>query len=332
MDAVSLTISLITLCRELYTAIQSIKNAREDIKAFSEELAALQRTLESVHKAFGGKQSLVLSKLEAEIGTCLVNLNKLAVTVNPDGWRARVRNTFNRSAWPLKEVETRQYIDQIYRLTSHLGLELQAYQTCASYAKCSCAILIVLAELWPPRRLLSKRMSGKKKRVVARVSLVPVSWFNSFFNSSVSAWKLAKLSAPHTDEKRFAVLRWIHPENCNDRHVHIQSERKQGTGRWLFETPEFQRWMGKESSRVLLGSGIGEWLNRPMSGQSMVMLRMVHSWRREDILELGGHRSSFGAAEPRWRRLPVLWISGSNATKAHRCLFDLHQATCQSTP
>jgi len=52
------------------------------------------------------------------------------------------------------------------------------------------------------------------------------------------------------------VLKWVREGEFNERHIHIQSQRKEGTGQWLFETLQFQQWMERKSSPVLLGCGI----------------------------------------------------------------------------
>jgi hypothetical protein len=59
-----------------------------------------------------------------------------------------------------------------------------------------------------------------------------------------------------SEKKREKVIEWIFKEPVNSRHVHISSQRKEGTVKWVFETKEYQEWMGKTGSPVLLGCGI----------------------------------------------------------------------------
>ncbi|KAI5812766.1 hypothetical protein BZA77DRAFT_296578 [Pyronema omphalodes] len=59
-----------------------------------------------------------------------------------------------------------------------------------------------------------------------------------------------------SEDKRHKVLQWVHGGKCNERHVHIQSERQVGSCSWVLEAPQFEEWMKSTSLNVLLGYGI----------------------------------------------------------------------------
>jgi hypothetical protein len=60
-----------------------------------------------------------------------------------------------------------------------------------------------------------------------------------------------------TGEKRSKIVKWLCSTTHESRHVDIQAERKDGTGKWLLETGEFKRWKEeKAKSRLLWGRGI----------------------------------------------------------------------------
>jgi len=165
MDAARLTIALIDLCGQLYTAAKSIKDAPETARRLGEELLTLERTLKSVAAMKG---SVVLDKLKPDIEFCLGNLKKLSTKINGTK-RDKFRSLVNRFKWPLKESEIREYLEQIERFKATLTIELQAHLT---YVRTSASmlaeyynnVLITFAEPSPRRRQLGKMLSVRSSR------------------------------------------------------------------------------------------------------------------------------------------------------------------------
>ncbi|KAF8541178.1 hypothetical protein BDD12DRAFT_949430 [Trichophaea hybrida] len=226
MDVAGLTIALIGVCAKLYGTIQAVKNAPEDVKKLVAQLDALKSTLEPVRSVVAsGQQLSVLEKINTEVAACLKDLEKLdsRVCASSRGFKGAIKEWRTRFKWPLKESETQEYISKIDDLKSHLIIALQAHQ-----------MALDKEEVDRQNTEREQQRAEREKQVLER----------------------QKEENRHRDDKRQKVLKWVYERNCNERHIHIQSRRKEGTGQWLFKTLEFQQWMERNSSPVLLGCGI----------------------------------------------------------------------------
>lgn len=58
----------------------------------------------------------------------------------------------------------------------------------------------------------------------------------------------------YIDELRRRILDWLGPSDFNEILEHSQELREDGTGEWLFETPEFVCWREFDSSKCASGT------------------------------------------------------------------------------
>jgi hypothetical protein len=76
MEAIGLTLGLLTFSGIAYTTAQNVWGAPEVVKQLVAELTSLQKTLENVTSIFANdEQPSALSNLNMEIETCLDKLN-----------------------------------------------------------------------------------------------------------------------------------------------------------------------------------------------------------------------------------------------------------------
>lgn len=52
-----------------------------------------------------------------------------------------------------------------------------------------------------------------------------------------------------TDSYDMEILEWLSPEHGRGRHCEVGSRRTPGTGKWVLDMPDFQKWLDKESSQ-----------------------------------------------------------------------------------
>jgi len=152
MEAIGLTLGLITFSGIVYTTAQSFWDAPEVVKQLVHELTALQKTLEKVRSVVGD------TALTAEIETCMATLDT-KLRASTKGFRGKVRSGLKRMKWPLDERETREYITQIERLMTSLGVELQAHHMYEPTLTGERRVLIFL-ELWLGRRRRGSGLNG----------------------------------------------------------------------------------------------------------------------------------------------------------------------------
>ncbi|RPB01624.1 hypothetical protein L873DRAFT_1675556 [Choiromyces venosus 120613-1] len=111
--------------------ISGAKRAPEEVRDLVDELNTLQKIIIRLKDFLGNEQqSLTLAKLEAIDGPlnfCLRDLQQLDIDLNSQS-SGFFKAFYKRLGWPLREQETRKYIQRIMRHKSSLAIELGTYQ------------------------------------------------------------------------------------------------------------------------------------------------------------------------------------------------------------
>lgn len=96
-----------------YGYISGVKRAPKDLRDLVNELNTLSQILEILQDyADKNPDSTALLKLDTPLQECVVELKKLEIKLEPqDGLKGFLGNL----KWPLKEVETLQYVARIER-------------------------------------------------------------------------------------------------------------------------------------------------------------------------------------------------------------------------
>ena len=85
--------------------------------------------------------------------------------------------------------------------------------------------------------------------------------------------RVGDLQLNKDQRERHDLLEWLSPLNFPAQQSAIFNRRQEGTGQWLFESPEFKKWMS-ESGQTLLCRGI------PGAGKTMLASIAVNHLKR----------------------------------------------------
>ncbi|KAI5818540.1 hypothetical protein BZA77DRAFT_16936 [Pyronema omphalodes] len=76
------------------------------------------------------------------------------------------------------------------------------------------------------------------------------------------------------DRDRSEILQWFSAIPYISHHKHISEGRLEGTGQWIFERPEYTKWISSRNSKLLLLRGI------PGAGKTYIALKVIDNLHR----------------------------------------------------
>jgi hypothetical protein len=92
---------------------------------------------------------------------------------------------------------------------------------------------------------------------LVHISQCPYSSITTFRANSNQIEQVGLMTDP-VNEKFQKILDNLFNEKVDSRHIDIRGKRQEGTGKWLLESTQFNKWMrGESGSALLWAHGIG---------------------------------------------------------------------------
>ncbi|KAF9014760.1 hypothetical protein BDZ89DRAFT_1142046 [Hymenopellis radicata] len=229
-------VSMIEQCVKIYEYIQAIKESSEERRRFMQEVSALRDVLVNLqgllrdqaftqgHSSMASLQLLFdptkpfVELMERDLGELEEKLRG-GMKKNRTGWRSLLTKMVAAGMWPLDKAESEALLARLERHKSLVSLAMQHD----------------INELIREVRDMMADSNGKLSDVEKAVAPL-----------------LQVIGVAISSEERRKVAEWI--SNITFSTYHAENSRKwlKGTGCWILESPEFQKWASRTSSSPTL--------------------------------------------------------------------------------
>ncbi|KAI5816118.1 hypothetical protein BZA77DRAFT_369074 [Pyronema omphalodes] len=289
MDIAGLTLALPAVIFKLLQLISQIKSAPSSVSTLQTKLQSLSEILQLLQSRFNNPTSqhappAILTTIQTDLNTCLSKLQSLETKLHSGGggWKGKLRGQIGRLRWPLNEDEMEKMVTGIANLVTVLGM----------------AVVVLEAERQEEERIKAEAGRNVLREMEGRQKVEVIEGGRERGEMKIDRGEARRERLRQEEErkrveeerkregerlmekKREKVIQWIFKEPVNSRHVHIGSQRKEGTVKWVFETPEYQQWISKAGSPVLLGCGI------PGAGKTVLTSVVI-----DDLLSQPNHHA-----------------------------------------
>lgn len=135
-----------------------------------------------------------------------------------------------------------------------------------------------MKRVWKRLKWEPEDIKELRSRIIAHITLL------NAFNSRLTRDNTIKLVRHQDDRERRTILDWLTPSDYGTQQSDFINRRQEGTGRWLLDSGEFQRWFNK-SKQTLFCLGI------PGAGKTIITSIVV-----EHLQTNFGNDASIGIA------------------------------------
>ena len=229
IGAAASVLQLIGVAGKAIKYLNDIKNAPRERFRLAQELNSLYGILielesrEDEAKASGDDKWLRgIQSLTVKFGPIEQLQSALELIVNKVKPVSRIKNVGKVLKWPFTKKEVEEILKQIERQKSTINFALQGDQIS-----------------------LAKAIKSDTMQIHTLI--------NGVQEMQVGVTYLQDRQEVESIQK---VVDWVSPLSFGDRHNDVLSRRCDGTGTWLFETPEASAWLSSASKASLWCSGI----------------------------------------------------------------------------
>ncbi|RDW69966.1 hypothetical protein BP5796_08363 [Coleophoma crateriformis] len=259
MDPLSLTASVVgiatfadTIVTRLWDYCKAAKNYDEEVRLLLKETKLLCIVLESLEEIVHEEGSSDVSAIPASIAGCNHVLSELSAVLAPFRSSALLgkasagkRLTQGRLGgllkmdfqWPLSKSKTAELIERLSRYKDTFALALVADQ------------FSTIKEILDTAELSKKELAEVKSDT-------------------------NRLLQVQQSKEMKECLEWLAPVNAAQKHQEFRKEYQEGTGKWIFERPEYQKWFNSTNG--------GLWIYAiPGAGKTILTSLVIETLSKE---------------------------------------------------
>ncbi|RDW89683.1 hypothetical protein BP6252_01715 [Coleophoma cylindrospora] len=259
MDPLSLAASVVgiatfadTIVTRLWDYCKAAKNYDEEVRLLLKETKLLCIVLESLEEIVHEEGSSDVSAIPASIAGCNHVLSELSAVLAPFRssaltGRASAGKRLKQGKlggllkmdfqWPLAKSKTAELIERLSRYKDTFALALVADQ------------FSTIKEILDTAELSKKELAEVKSDT-------------------------NKLVQVQQSKEMKECLEWLAPVNAAQKHQEFRNEYQEGTGKWIFERPEYQKWLNSTNG--------GLWIHAiPGAGKTILASLIIETLSKE---------------------------------------------------
>jgi hypothetical protein len=261
MDPFSLTVSALTVAQIAGSLVtvgnsycRSCRSQSEEIQRLVREIGLLSGVLNSISTAVDSAGAAPPHLLEGPLEVCKTELLDLhEFLLKQLNGKNRFLRLGRRMTWPMREQETKEWIDRIERSKKTFMLALQADERCVFFIFVLFYFMFWLGANRLARRGMSGRIcsdlaemkrSQEQERQEAREAKKRM-----FFMLRRDSNPLANIPQ---GQKYRDVKTWLSPSSPQDCHMAARKQRQQDTGRAILQDQTYQHWKSQSGGFLWL--------------------------------------------------------------------------------